>query len=272
MSRAFVSVASDSWVKGQARLITQLRAQGEQCEAWSNALPAGCPPHRDRGLLRAPMSQCVPYAFKAYAMHEAAYKHDLLIWADACILPIKPLDLLWERIERDGYWFARNGYWNSDWTADSAYPDLFDTTFGCGIASGDAFRASIEADYQGDRLHHWREINAKVPHVVGTCFGINAGHPLGHMFLAEYYRLASTTKAFCGPWQNTNAPTTPGRNTDRPSGPCGPPTTLGHRHDQSAASVIAWRLGFKLTECPNIFAYSGSETEETLLIADGNYA
>src|SRR6185295_19081571 len=72
-----------------------------------------------------PAERCVPYAFKAYALKEAAATYDLLLWADACIVPVKPLDELWQRIERDGYWMSRQGYTNYQWTADSAYPDLF---------------------------------------------------------------------------------------------------------------------------------------------------
>lgn len=257
MSRAVVSVASDSWTVGQARLLSQLRAQGEQFEAWINQLPAGCPPHRTRGVLGAPQEQCVPYAFKAYALKEAVVRgHSTLMWADACILPIKDLTPLWERIERDGYWFARNGYRNDEWTADSAYEDLFNWPVG---------------GEPNPSLEDMRQLNRDIQHVVGTCFGISTAHPLGHMFLEEYYRLASTTKAFCGPWQNSNAPMVAGRNSDRYAAPCGPPTTLGHRHDQSAASVIAWRLGFKLSDPPEIFCYVGGEDESTLLIADGVY-
>jgi len=48
----------------------------------------------------------------------------------------------------------------------------------------------------------------------------------------------------------------------------------GHRHDQTAASVIAWRLGFELTNPPNIFAYGRAgeaHDERTILLADGSY-
>lgn len=255
MKRAVVNVSTDSWVTGQQRLKHRVECYDERIVTWTDQLPFGCPPHRPFGKLAGPQNQCVPYAFKGFAMQEAARDYDLLLWADACILPVKPMERLWERIERDGYWFARNGYQNYEWTADAAYPDLFP-----------------EPIMAHDNYHFARQENSKIPHVVATTFGLNVRHPKGRAFLDEYYRLASTTKAFCGPWQNSNAPSVTGRNTDRYAAPCGPPDVSGHRHDQSAASVIAWRLGFELTEWPDPFAYAGSEDERTILVANGDYS
>ena len=56
-----------------------------------------------------------------------------------------------------------------------------------------------------------------------------------------------------------------GAGVEPPQGP----DVLGHRHDQTALSVIAWRLGVQLTNCPRWFSYAGGETEETCLIAKG---
>ncbi len=261
MIRAVVNVASDSWVVGQERLRCRLIDMGEHLAYWSNALPIGSPPHRDRGLLAGHPDACRPYAFKAYAMIAASQHFDLLLWADACILPVKPLDELWERIERDGYWMSRQGYTNYQWTADSAYPDLFP-----------------DLCMQG-ALNVARADNRKIPHVVATSFGLNVKHPKGRAFLEEYYRLASETRAFCGPWQNAASERVAGRNTDRAAAYCGPEDVLGHRHDQTAASVIAWRLGFELTDPPNIFSYPPEDAdgnrlpldERTILLADGRY-
>lgn len=217
MNGFIVNVATgDHYVKGQKRLL----ASGVPVLAWTNVLPAGSPPHSQ-----------VPYAFKAFALQDAAARgNSLLLWADASILPIAPLGPLFERIARDGYWLSRNGWMNSEWTADAAYADL-------GIS---------------------REDNASVPHVVATTFGLSTNHSMGRAILAEYLRLAKT-KAFCGPWRNC------------PQTPCGGPEVLGHRHDQTALSVIAWKLSLKLTNPPEIFAYKGGETDETILLAAGDY-
>jgi hypothetical protein len=188
--------------------------------AWTNMLPVGSPPHSE-----------VPYAFKAYALKDAADRgNSLLLWADASILPIASVGPLFERIYGDGYWISRNGWSNFEWTADSAYADL-------GITPDE---------------------NRDVPHVVATAFGINVLHSTGRAILNEYVRLAKT-RAFIGPWRNC-AET-----------PCGGEGVLGHRHDQSSLSVIAWKLKLKLTSAPDIFAYKGGESQSTILLADGAY-
>jgi hypothetical protein len=230
---------------------------------WRSRLPKDCPSH-----------QLVPYAMKAYALHEAAQKgHDLLLWADASILPIRSLEPLWERIERDGYWFSSNGYSNYTWTADSQYCDLFEPEFArlYGLDSTSVRQLPVSSRPQ----QHIRETNQEIPHVVATAFGLNLAHHKGREFLAEYYRLASQTRAFCGPWMNS-------MNTDYSDqkvdgvrcAPCGPPDVKGSRHDQTCASVLAWRLGFELTNPPDIITYGrmGEVFDtKTILVADGSY-
>lgn len=237
--------------RGQKRLLLALEkvlGNGEELhlQPWGNiGLPTAWPTHQDK-----------PYAFKAYALKRAeAEGAELLLWCDASILPLRSLEPLWERIERDGYWFSDNGYSNYTWTADSAYPDLFPTIFGLTI----------------DQM---REANRGIKHVVATAFGLNLKHPTGKAFLDEYYRLASQTRAFCGPWWNRNNPVEAARlpNPGSPvCWPCGPPDVRGHRHDQTAASVIAWRLGLELTQPPSWLSYRGREDESTILCVDGNF-
>lgn len=187
----------------------------------------------------SPSHSEVPYAFKAWALKAAADQgYTTLLWADACIRP-RDLTALFERIERDGYWMSRNGWTNAEWTADSAYAAL-------GITVAE---------------------NQDIPHVVATAFGISLDHYAGRTFLAEYLRLAQNG-SFCGPWWNSNHPE---YRRWLHSRPCGDHTVRGHRHDQTAASVIAWKLGFELTNPPDVFAYQSGETDKTVLIADGAY-
>lgn len=252
--RCVVNVATtEHYRKGQRRLMQSGRFLGgyaAHAKTWP-AIPNTWPSHDQ-----------IPYGFKAFALKETAEHYDLLLWADASILPIRSLEPLWEKVERDGYWIARNGWNNYQWTADSAYYELFP---------------------ENPRIWEMREVNKRIPHVVATSFGLNVKHPIGKAFLDEYYRLASETKAFCGPWTNSLYGLNPSEkpalpDTDRRSA-CGPPDVVGHRHDQTAASVIAWRLGMKLTDCPEIFAYSkrrqdgtlhlSDQDERTILLADG---
>jgi hypothetical protein len=56
----------------------------------------------------------VPYAFKLFSILEArrlGYKNCL--WLDACFYPVKPLDLLFEHIDKHGVFFCRMHDYNS---------------------------------------------------------------------------------------------------------------------------------------------------------------
>ena len=240
--RAVVNVATGSYVRGQERLTEWCAAHDVEYFTWRDQIPAGSPSHKD-----------VPYAFKAYALRSAqAGGAKTLLWADACILPIRSLEPLWERIERNGYWIGNNGWTNYEWTADSAYAELFASTL-----------KGLERLFLEDDL---RLLNRRIPHVVATTFGLSLEHPIGRAILDEYFRLASSTKAFCGPWKNTNYA---GQGDLRDV--CGPSDVRGHRHDQTALSVIAWRFRCELTNSPDIFAYAPGQTENTILVADGSY-
>jgi hypothetical protein len=248
--RAIVSVATGPFVRGLDRLTEWCAAHDTEYVTWRGRLPNGAPSHAD-----------VPYAFKPFAMNAAAVEATTLLWCDSCMIPIKPLDPVWEQIERDGYLVFNNGYSNYEWTADSAYPDLF----------ADVYR-DLPAHF--DKLDATRNMNRNIKHVVGGLIGLDLTQQIGKDFLAEWYRLAKT-RAFCGPWINSNYPHTVSPRPRSGWAPCGPPDVRGHRHDQSALSVIAWRLGCKLTEAPNLFSYAQLNVlppdPRTVILADGGY-
>lgn len=262
MSKAVVSVATTPYYqRGMKRLyasVAQLPAT--KFLGW-NEVPSGCQPHDER-----------PYAFKAFALQNAAECGcKQLLWADACILPIRKLDRIWEHAFQHGVWISRNGWNNYQWTAESAYPDLFRDEW-----------------IHADMLPFLRKTNAKIPHVVATAFALDLDHEKGRAFLGEYYRLASETTAFCGPWANAALGDPSAAELDkRVANPriaiCGHADVIGHRHDQTAASVIAWRLDIPLTDPPDFFAYAPAPhlspaelrtqcDPRTILVADGSYA
>jgi hypothetical protein len=239
-NRVVVTVASgEHYQKGARRLTKAAYALGEQVDRTllngRGEWPHGWPSHTEK-----------PYAFKAYALKEAAdFGFDQLLWCDACIYPLKSIEPIWQHVAEHGVWLSRNGYNNYEWTADSAYPTLFPEWFD--VAGNCTDWAAV------------REINRAVEHVVATAFAVDVRHPVGKEFMREYFRLASETNAFCGPWINANH---------------GPGDVRGHRHDQTSASVIAWRLGVSLTNPPRYFAYGKVDAEHddrTILLADGSY-
>ncbi len=220
MFRAVVNVAyGEHYLRGQERLRAALRMEASAALLWPE-VPLAWPQ--------------VPYGFKPAALKSAERAGaDVVLWLDAAVKIVRPLKPLWERIERDGYWFAENAWNNYEWTADSAYPALFPTYGDWGVA--------------GEVSRYARNINRSVPHVIACAFGLNLRSAVGEHFLHEYFRLASETSAFCGPWSNRNYTGNVLRQSEARTAPCGPADVIGHRHDQTAASVISWRLGMKLT-------------------------
>lgn len=217
MTRLVLNVATGVYVAGQRRL---KRALVDPLLSWADEMPPGSLTHKR-----------IPYAFKAWAIEAARMKGaDLILWADACILPIRSMEPLWALIERQGYWFSRNGFWNGQWCSDAALSLL-------GITREESFRQE---------------------HVVATTFGLNLRSEIGTRFASEYLRLAQNG-SFRGPWMNNGGEAS------------ADPRVTGHRHDQTAASVIAHRLGMGLTNPPEWFAYRGGEVESTVLVADGAY-
>ncbi len=259
--RVVVNVATGPhFPKGQVRLIEALKTHGVGGvpRMWGDPLPDVWPTHQQK-----------PYAFKSYAMKECERQgFETLLWCDAAVLPIRSLAPVFEKIERDGYLLMNNGFSNYEWTADSAYRDLFAMTYDAAWHTAQTF----------DPLERAREHNREIPHTMGGFFGVSLTHEKGRELFAEYYRLASATNAFCGPWANDNycieppdiSRWTPGERIS----PCGPSDVRGHRHDQTALSVIAWRLGLKLTDCPEFLIYGKPEDatdERTLVVVNGAY-
>lgn len=235
--RAVVSVATGSYVKGQDRMAAILDAMNVDRLFYRGELPEGSPSHQD-----------VPYAFKGCALAQAAdLGFETLLWADACIYPLKSLDGLFEKIEKEGAWISHCGYSNAEWTADRAYPDLFPSEFKLHQHMQTLGQSSSFLDMV-------RPLNRMIPHVVATSFGVSVNHPVGVNILREYERLAKDTKAFCGPWVGGEG--------------------IQHRHDQTALSVLAYRNNVRLTNPPQYFAYGkagDAHDQRTILLADGSY-
>ena len=136
---------------------------GESVLCWTDAMPPNSPPH-----------SVVPYAMKAHAIRAARDTgFDLVLWADACILPHGPIEPLWDRIEDDGYWISNNGWKNGEWCSDASLPLI-------GITREEAMAQK---------------------HVVATAFGLNLRSDIGAGIFDEYLRMAQNG-AFCGPWKN----------------------------------------------------------------------
>jgi hypothetical protein len=190
-----------------------------------------------RGCLppSSPTHEQCPWGFKVYALLET--HGDAMLWCDSSIVPLRPLTRLWNLIETQGYWFSENlppgeygaPYNCGQFTCDSALPLL-------GITREEAFG---------------------IPQVIATAFGLDMRHQIARDFLAEWKRLAENG-SFRGPRNNFQGESgmlagVPDRRVE------------GHRHDQTAASVIAHRLGMKLTRPPDWIVDRHEPTPNSIL-------
>ena len=67
--------------------------------------------------------------------------------------------------------------------------------------------------------------------LMGICMGFKTTHPVTQQFFKEWLAHANDGKSFPGSWTNKNHEVSHD------------PRVNGHRHDQSVASILAWKLG-----------------------------
>ena len=170
--------------------------------------------------LGCPPHSEAPYAFKAYALKLAQDKgYHYVLWVDSSVYAVKSVQLAFVRIERDGYLFLNGGWNTGQWCSDAALETL-------GITREDSFG---------------------YPHMMACVMGLDLHESTAQHFLQRYYELANDGVTFKGAWTNKNHEVSDDERV------------LGHRHDQTAASVIATKLGMKLTD--NLLVYD--ETGDT---------
>ena len=169
----------------------------------------------------------IPYAFKYFALQYAIdNRADVLLWLDSSIVPIQSLEPIWEHIEREGYWIPRNA---PQWTTGDWCSDAALPLLGI-----------------------TREESFGIPHAAATAFGFDIKKLVARKFFLAFLD-AMASGSFKGPWTNYNHEAS---NDYR---------VFGHRHDQTAISVIAHKLRMTLTPQPKFFSDSLGETEETIL-------
>jgi len=88
----------------------------------------------------------------------------------------------------------------------------------------------------------------EIPMIMATCMGFDLHNQKAQDFLDEYLEKSVDGFSLRGSWTNANQEV----STD--------PRVLGHRHDQSVASIVAWKLGIKdlLIAHESFFAYAAT--------------
>lgn len=150
---------------------------------------------------KSPTHAMASHAFKIYALLQAIEKgYESILWIDASCWAIRPLDAIFERIEKDGYLIIDNAEWTTgQWCSD------------------DALKA-MDLD---------REEAMRMPHCSSACLGLSTKSETAMEFLRQWRHYAEDGITFSG------------RSGSKD------PRVLGHRHDQTVASVIAIKLGMR---------------------------
>ena len=179
----------------------------------------------------SPSHQAVPYAFKFPAMQFArAAGHDCVLWLDSAQVAHRPFRRIFDYISQIGWYFQPNGWNVGQWCHDAALKTLRVT----------------------------REEAFGIPDITGCIFGLNFANPKAVEFFDRMVALSQDGVTFPGPWKND------GGSCSSNAG------VLGHRHDQTAMSVLRHQMGMEWRHSEHPWmCYAGpgvAEKETTLLI------
>lgn len=222
-----------------ARLIERFHAvsPGYEIQAWVNCYPPGAP-----GPVVVDGYDYGGYAAKPFALEYARQSGaDVAILLDAAFFPIRPIQPMVEHIQRNGYYLCRNGFKLGEWSSDKIV---------------DAFGLTRNAAFKIDEISSY-------------CVGLDLQRPDNVKMLGWWCSMAATSDLFPGPHTATGQP---GRN---PGFVSTDPRVKGHRHDQSALSLICNRLGMnRLSDRPHLTAYhlgygGALPNESTVLVNHG---
>lgn len=164
-----------------------------------------------------PKHSDVPYAFKPYAFKRAIeLGYETILWCDAPVYATKDLDNIFAHIERKGYIFFDNP----------------------GFTIGDFTNDKCLKLFGMSRKESFNH-----PMIMACCMGLNIHSKEGMEFYTRYIA-AAQNGSFVGRWNNNDY-------TESFDTRC-----RGHRHDQSAASIIISQMGLDiLTGHETYFTY-----------------
>lgn len=161
----------------------------------------------------------IPYAFKPYSFKNVRERgYRFALWCDAAVWAIRDITPVFEDIERDGHYLQNGGFTSGQWCSDAALVPL-------GITREEAF---------------------KMGHLMACIMGLDFQNETANKFLDRWLELADDGVTFPGAWSNKKGEVS------------ADPRVLGHRHDQTAASVVSIQLGMKWAEKPRLnYKYEG---------------
>jgi len=235
MKVTLCTVAVGGWyARGVARLIDSLHrhAPGYELQAHVNVLPFGAPANVIEDGYDYSGYTAKPFALAA-ARNSGA---DIAVLCDAAFFCLRDIGPLVDHIARNGYYLCRNGNQVGHWSSDRCLERM-------NVSRAEAFGIEEVSSY---------------------CVGLNFSDGRCTELLYRWCGYAADRLTFPGPH---TAPHCDGRNRGFVSTDM---SVRGHRHDQTALSIVAHRLGLnQLSERPLFTAYKGHESEGTVLVNEG---
>lgn len=152
-----------------------------------------------------PTHKEIPYGFKPHLVVQAMDAgFDQVLWMDAACVPVRSLVRLWYEIERDGCALPLSHLSIGEWCADSALAPL-------GVMR--------------------EQVMAMKPSIWACVMGFDFRNPLTREFVRRWHGLSLDGVTFHGAWTNEIMQASKNRRVK------------GHRHDQTAATVLAYQMG-----------------------------
>lgn len=179
------------------------------------------------------------YCWKPFALKHALESAEVAILMDAAFWPIRPIQPLVDHILKYGYYLCNNGALAGHWATDRSLALM-------GVT---------------------RETSLTIREASSYCVGLHRRSFKALQLCRQWCDAALVRGIFEGP-HTAGKPDDEGvRN---PGFVSDDPRVLGHRHDQLALSILAWKLGMKeLVDRPILTAYDGSQDERTVLANRG---
>jgi hypothetical protein len=168
----------------------------------------------------APTQQQAHGAYKPFCFDEVQQQgYQLILWMDTSIQIKKPIEPLFELIEQNGYLIFEEQHSVGEYCKDEALETLEIT----------------------------REESFDLPCCRSGVLGLDLKNKRSAEFLRQWKEKASDGITFPGPkWSGVKGwPRTASQD----------PRVYGHRHDQTAASVIALKLGMDLWKSDDFFSH-----------------
>ena len=166
----------------------------------------------------------VPYQFKVYAIEKARQMgYDVVLYCDASIFAIKDIMPVIHYIIEKGYLMEFCGFSAGQFSTDACLEQFF-------MSRDDAMDIPL--------------------HSAGFT-GLNFKNDIANLFFERWFKLAQEEITFKGDWNNNNLQCSIDSRC------------LGHRHDQTTASIIAHQLKMKRINPTFMqYKYDGVELKE----------